>query len=220
MRSILIANRGEIAVWIARAAHHLGLKAVRDGPCRLGAGAAPRVRPRHDHRAGAHRKPAGRRVRQGPASPRRHDRTRCSRQGGTLYAAVQCAWFADHQPVRHAWLHGRPRGRASSSDALCLPPLRNSCAPALPCFIIVARRRYGLGAPAMAAGELEAPVSTVAWPTGEFGPMRLEGAVKLGFRNELEAAAPGAEQTALYNQLAAPRIRQQLGDQHGHRGGD
>jgi acetyl-CoA carboxylase carboxyltransferase component len=53
----------------------------------------------------------------------------------------------------------------------------------------------GMGGPA--------PVFTVAWPTGEFGPMGLEGAVKLGFRKELEAAAPGPERTALYNKLVA-----------------
>ena len=73
----------------------------------------------------------------------------------------------------------------------------------VPCFTVVVRKGYGLGAQAMAAGEFEAPVFTVAWPTGEFGPMGLEGAVKLGFRKELEAAAPGPERTALYNKLVA-----------------
>jgi acetyl-CoA carboxylase carboxyltransferase component len=33
--------------------------------------------------------------------------------------------------------------------------------------------------------------------------MGLEGAVKLGYRKELEAAAPGAERDALYRQLVA-----------------
>jgi acetyl/propionyl-CoA carboxylase alpha subunit/acetyl-CoA carboxylase carboxyltransferase component len=73
----------------------------------------------------------------------------------------------------------------------------------VPCFTVVVRKGYGLGAQAMAAGEFEAPVFTVAWPTGEFGPMGLEGAVKLGFRKELEAAAPGAERQALYERLVA-----------------
>ena len=31
------------------------------------------------------------------------------------------------------------------------------------------------------------PRFTIAWPTGEFGGMGLEGAVKLGYRNELAA---------------------------------
>jgi acetyl-CoA carboxylase carboxyltransferase component len=53
----------------------------------------------------------------------------------------------------------------------------------------------------MAAGGLDAPVFTVAWPTGEFGAMGLEGAVRLGFRKELAAAAEGAERDALFKQL-------------------
>ena len=39
----------------------------------------------------------------------------------------------------------------------------------------------------MAGGSFKAPVWTVTWPTGEFGGMGLEGAVKLGFRKELQA---------------------------------
>jgi acetyl/propionyl-CoA carboxylase alpha subunit/acetyl-CoA carboxylase carboxyltransferase component len=73
----------------------------------------------------------------------------------------------------------------------------------VPCFTVVVRKGYGLGAQAMAVGGFDAPVFTVAWPTGEFGGMGLEGAVKLGFRKELEAAAVGAERDALYQQLVA-----------------
>ena len=43
------------------------------------------------------------------------------------------------------------------------------------------------GAQAMAGGSFHGAISTVSWPTGEFGGMGLEGAVKLGFRKELEA---------------------------------
>ena len=71
----------------------------------------------------------------------------------------------------------------------------------VPFFTVVLRKGYGLGAQAMAAGGLDAPVFTVAWPTGEFGAMGLEGAVKLGYRKELEAAAEGAPREALYRQL-------------------
>jgi acetyl-CoA carboxylase carboxyltransferase component len=56
---------------------------------------------------------------------------------------------------------------------------------------------------AMAAGGFHSPDFIVAWPTGEFGGMGLEGAVKLGYRKELEAAAPGEERDALYQQLVA-----------------
>ena len=57
----------------------------------------------------------------------------------------------------------------------------------VPFFTIVLRKGYGLGAQAMAGGSFKAGLFTVAWPTGEFGGMGLEGAVKLGFRKELEA---------------------------------
>jgi acetyl-CoA carboxylase carboxyltransferase component len=73
----------------------------------------------------------------------------------------------------------------------------------VPCFTLVVRKGYGLGAQAMALGGFDAPVFTVAWPTGEFGAMGLEGAVRLGFRKELEAAAAGPEREALYQKLVA-----------------
>jgi acetyl-CoA carboxylase carboxyltransferase component len=73
----------------------------------------------------------------------------------------------------------------------------------VPYFAIVLRKGYGLGAMAMTAGGFHEPHFNVAWPTGEFGAMGLEGAVKLGFRKELEAAAPGAERDALYDKLVA-----------------
>jgi acetyl-CoA carboxylase carboxyltransferase component len=63
----------------------------------------------------------------------------------------------------------------------------------VPFFTIVLRKGYGLGAQAMAGGSFKAPVFTVAWPTGELGGMGLEGAVRLGYRKDLEAAEdPGA----------------------------
>jgi len=71
----------------------------------------------------------------------------------------------------------------------------------VPFFSIVLRKGYGLGAMAMAAGGFHAPAFTVSWPTGEFGGMGLEGAVRLGFRKELEAAAEGPERDALYRRL-------------------
>jgi len=73
----------------------------------------------------------------------------------------------------------------------------------VPYFAVVLRKGYGLGAQAMTAGGFDAPVFTVSWPTGEFGAMGLEGAVRLGFRKELEAAAEGAERDALFKQLVA-----------------
>jgi acetyl-CoA carboxylase carboxyltransferase component len=73
----------------------------------------------------------------------------------------------------------------------------------VPFFSVVLRKGYGLGAMAMTAGSFHAPVFTIAWPTGEFGGMGLEGAVRLGYRKELEAAPEGAAREALYQQLVA-----------------
>jgi acetyl/propionyl-CoA carboxylase alpha subunit/acetyl-CoA carboxylase carboxyltransferase component len=73
----------------------------------------------------------------------------------------------------------------------------------VPVCAVVLRKAYGLGAMAMTAGDLRRPSITVAWPTGEFGGMGLEGAVRLGYRRELDAIAdPGARQ-ARYEQLVA-----------------
>ena len=73
----------------------------------------------------------------------------------------------------------------------------------VPFFTIVLRKGYGLGAQAMAGGSFKAPFFTVAWPTGEFGGMGLEGAVKLGYRNELAAIEDPDERTALFDQMVA-----------------
>jgi acetyl-CoA carboxylase carboxyltransferase component len=57
----------------------------------------------------------------------------------------------------------------------------------VPFGTIVLRKGYGLGAQAMAGGSFKAPLFCVAWPTGEVGGMGLEGAVRLGYRRELDA---------------------------------
>jgi acetyl-CoA carboxylase carboxyltransferase component len=71
----------------------------------------------------------------------------------------------------------------------------------VPFFAIVLRKGYGLGAMAMAAGGFHSPSFTVAWPTGEFGGMGLEGAVRLGFGKELEEVPAGPERDALFRRL-------------------
>jgi acetyl/propionyl-CoA carboxylase alpha subunit/acetyl-CoA carboxylase carboxyltransferase component len=68
----------------------------------------------------------------------------------------------------------------------------------VPFFSVVLRKGYGLGAQAMAAGCFHAPIFNVSWPTGEFGGMGLEGAVRLGYRKELEAVADPVEREALF----------------------
>ncbi|HOB66300.1 carboxyl transferase domain-containing protein [Ottowia sp.] len=77
----------------------------------------------------------------------------------------------------------------------------------VPFFSVVLRKGYGLGAMGMAAGGFHAPFFTISWPTGEFGGMGLEGAVRLGFRKELEAAAEGPERDALFTKLVAQQYR-------------
>jgi len=63
------------------------------------------------------------------------------------------------------------------------------------------RKSYGLGAQAMMGGSTKAPHACVAWPTGEFGGMGLEGAVRLGYRNELEAIADPDERERTFQTM-------------------
>ncbi|MCG8424105.1 MAG: ATP-grasp domain-containing protein [Proteobacteria bacterium] len=71
----------------------------------------------------------------------------------------------------------------------------------VPFFTVVLRKGYGLGAQAMAGGSFKAGLFTVAWPTGEFGGMGLEGAVKLGYRKELAAIEDPGERRRLYDEM-------------------
>jgi len=73
----------------------------------------------------------------------------------------------------------------------------------VPVCAVVLRKAYGLGAMAMTAGDLRRPAITVAWPTGEFGGMGLEGAVRLGYRKELEAIEDPVARRARYEELVA-----------------
>ena len=68
---------------------------------------------------------------------------------------------------------------------------------------ITLRKGYGLGAMAMAGGGFRSANFTISWPTGEFGPMGLEGAIRLGFKKELEAVAEGPTRKALFDNLVA-----------------
>ena len=73
----------------------------------------------------------------------------------------------------------------------------------VPFFTIVLRKGYGLGAQAMAGGSFRSPIFTIAWPTGEFGGMGLEGAVRLGFRDELAAEPDPHARKALFDEKVA-----------------
>ena len=71
----------------------------------------------------------------------------------------------------------------------------------VPLFAVVLRKGYGLGAQAMTGGDFSAASMTLAWPTAEFGPMGLEGAVRLGYRKELDAEQDPAARQALFEKL-------------------
>ena len=78
----------------------------------------------------------------------------------------------------------------------------------VPVFFVALRKGYGLGAQAMAAGSLHEPFFSVAWPTGEFGPMGLEGAVRLGYRKELAAIENPQERQAAFDAMVAQSYAQ------------
>lgn len=78
----------------------------------------------------------------------------------------------------------------------------------VPVFTVVLRKGYGLGAQAMSGGHFRAPVFTIAWPTGEFGAMNLEGAVRLAMKRELESIEdPEAREQAVKSMVEVAQDR-------------
>ncbi|MGY4477699.1 carboxyl transferase domain-containing protein [Bradyrhizobium sp. USDA 3364] len=73
----------------------------------------------------------------------------------------------------------------------------------VPLFGVVLRKGYGLGAQSMIGGGFHASFFTVAWPTGEFGGMGLEGYVRLGFRKEMEAIEDPVEREKYFQTKVA-----------------
>lgn len=78
----------------------------------------------------------------------------------------------------------------------------------VPFFSVVLRKGYGLGAQAMTGGSFHAPFFNVAWPSGEFGGMGLEGAVRLGYRKELEAISDPHERQAAFETMVNAAYQQ------------
>ncbi|GGL86637.1 pyruvate carboxylase [Streptomyces fumigatiscleroticus] len=78
----------------------------------------------------------------------------------------------------------------------------------VPLVSLVLRKAYGLGAMAMMGGSTRAPLATAAWPSGEFGGMGLEGAVRLGHRRELEAVGDPVERARLFEEKVAELYEQ------------
>ncbi len=73
----------------------------------------------------------------------------------------------------------------------------------VPFACVITRKAYGLGAQAMAGGSFRRPLFTVAWPTGELGGMGLEGAVRLGFRRELDLIDDPGERAASFDAMVS-----------------
>jgi acetyl-CoA carboxylase carboxyltransferase component len=73
----------------------------------------------------------------------------------------------------------------------------------VPLVAIFLRKGYGLGAQALVGGSLHNPVYTAAWPTGEFGGMGIEGAVKLGYKKELEEIESEDKRKELFDKLVS-----------------
>ena len=73
----------------------------------------------------------------------------------------------------------------------------------VPLLGVVVGRGYGLGAQAMVGGSFLEPLLTLAWPSGELGPMGIEGAVKLGMKAELEGIADADERERRFEELVA-----------------
>jgi acetyl-CoA carboxylase carboxyltransferase component len=71
----------------------------------------------------------------------------------------------------------------------------------VPLIAVILRKAYGLGAQAMAGGSMHEPLLTVGWPTAELGPMGLEGAVRLGFRRELDQIEDAEERERRVREL-------------------
>jgi len=73
----------------------------------------------------------------------------------------------------------------------------------VPLFCVIVRKAYGLGGQAMCGASTLIGFFTVAWPTAEFAGMNIEGAVKLGYRNELAAIADPEERRAEFDRRVA-----------------
>jgi acetyl/propionyl-CoA carboxylase alpha subunit/acetyl-CoA carboxylase carboxyltransferase component len=73
----------------------------------------------------------------------------------------------------------------------------------VPFVTVVLRKAYGLGALAMAAGSFHNTSATLAWPTGEFGGMGLEGAVRLAMKDTLAAIEDPVERQKTFDNMVA-----------------
>ncbi|MCV6614716.1 MAG: carbamoyl-phosphate synthase large subunit [Cellvibrionaceae bacterium] len=71
----------------------------------------------------------------------------------------------------------------------------------VPYITLVTRKGYGLGAQGMAAGSFHNPMLTAAWPSGEFGAMGIEGAVRLAAAKQLAAIEDPEQRQAVFQKM-------------------
>jgi acetyl/propionyl-CoA carboxylase alpha subunit len=82
----------------------------------------------------------------------------------------------------------------------------NAARLTVPTFVIALRKAYGLGAMAMAGGGFRSPTGSIAWPSAEFGPMGIEGAIRLAYKRELEAIADADDRRAAFDRKVAQAL--------------
>lgn len=75
----------------------------------------------------------------------------------------------------------------------------------VPHFTILMRAAYGLGAIAMGFGDWHSNAFIVAWPTAMLGSMGVEGSIKLGFKEQLEAIKDPEERQKYFDDLLIDR---------------
>jgi acetyl-CoA carboxylase carboxyltransferase component len=96
-----------------------------------------------------------------------------------------------------------PQSEETAAVRHCSRLFLTAATVSVPFLSVVVRRAFGLGAQAMTGGSMHAPILNVAWPSGEFGAMGVEGAVKLAMRRELEAIEDDAEREQRIRELVA-----------------
>ena len=101
-----------------------------------------------------------------------------------------------------------PESERTAMVRHCSRLFLNASTASVPFVSVVVRRAFGLGAQAMTGGGFHAPALNVAWPSGEFGAMGVEGAVKLALRKELASIADEAAREQRIAELVAA-VREQ-----------
>ena len=170
----------------------------------LGHRAASGVRPHDRHGVGADRRTTGR-----DHSPTTHA-TSVVRSIATGPTRRLASWRSATRTTcpscrcairRDSWWDRRPRrARRCATSPGCSSPARASrCRGSRSCCA----RVTGSGRRRWRQARSTRRLSTASWPTGEFGGMNLEGAVRLGFRKELESIEDEGDRKNAFEAMVA-----------------